>query len=687
MVLTSYGKARRLAERAARTLDPAPDVLELDVTDPDHWGGAHRRPRDRWPRLDGALHAVARAPPSCLGKGMLGVPWDDVALTLRISTFSLASLAELAVALSGDGRGCSIVGLDLDNRQAWPNYDWMGVAKSGLESTSRYLARDLGPPGDPGEPRRRRPAPQHGGPVDPGVRHHAPPAGSSRRPSAGTRIDPRPSGGPASPCGRTCCPPPPARSSMSTAAAMPWALRPSPAGPTPRRRRERAGAAAWAPRCLLAAASCGGGDSGDAGSEPAAAQETAAWRHAGYDLGNSRAAAGETAIGPDTAADLSPRWELADVLGVSGTPVVVDGILYVGDWTGHVRALDAGDGTEVWDHAFGDQPVPGAMALDGERVFAASASGELRASIAPAATSSGRSGSTRTPAPWSTGRPSTSTGVVVGVASDQELTGEPPTFRGSVVAYDAVSGDEVWRYRTSDAAAGEGPGVGVWSSPAVDEEAGRLYIGTANNTAPPAPPRSDSVIALDAGTGEQVWGVQLTAGDVATTGDVGATPNLLTVGGVRPWAGRQERRVPRARPSQRRRSCVAELTEGSLLGGVTGSAAVADDTIFVASNRGGTTADLFALGMDDGRAAVAGAGGGAVSGSVSWANGVVYVSDSSGRVHGFDARSGDEVWSHELPATAAGGISVVDGMVYAGAGWWFGSETPDMAGGLVAFGL
>ena len=78
---------------------------------------------------------------------MLGVPWDDVALTLRISTFSLASLAELAVALSGDGRGCSIVGLDFDNRQAWPNYDWMGVAKSGLESTSRYLARDLGPRG------------------------------------------------------------------------------------------------------------------------------------------------------------------------------------------------------------------------------------------------------------------------------------------------------------------------------------------------------------------------------------------------------------------------------------------------------------------------------------------------------------------------------------------------------------
>jgi polyvinyl alcohol dehydrogenase (cytochrome) len=440
---------------------------------------------------------------------------------------------------------------------------------------------------------------------------------------------------------------------------------------------------------LLAAAACGGGDSGDAGSEPAAAQETAAWRHAGYDLGNSRAAAGETAVGPDTAPDLSPRWELADVLGVSGTPVVVDGILYVGDWTGHVRALDAGDGTEVWDHAFGDQPVPGAVALDDERVFAASASGELRALDRASGDEQWTVRVDEDPSAMVYGSPVHVDGrVVVGVASDQELTGEPPTFRGSVVAYDAVSGDEVWRYRTSDAAAGEGPGVGVWSSPAVDEEAGRLYIGTANNTAPPASSRSDSVIALDAGTGEQVWAVQLTAGDVATTGDVGATPNLLTVGGV-PAVGVGDKNgvyhvLDRATGAE---LWAAELTEGSLLGGVTGSAAVAGDTIFVASNRGGTTADLFALGMDDGALRWQVPVGGAVSGSVSWANGVVYVSDSSGRVHGFDARSGDEVWSHELPATAAGGISVVDGMVYAGAGWWFGSETPDMAGGLVAFGL
>ena len=43
--------------------------------------------------------------------------------------------------------GGSVVGLDFDAAQAWPAYDWMGVAKAALEATCRYLARDLGPSG------------------------------------------------------------------------------------------------------------------------------------------------------------------------------------------------------------------------------------------------------------------------------------------------------------------------------------------------------------------------------------------------------------------------------------------------------------------------------------------------------------------------------------------------------------
>jgi enoyl ACP reductase len=66
-------------------------------------------------------------------------------VALEVSAFSLKSLAVAALPLLGPGS--SIVGLDFDARIAWPAYNWMGVAKAAFESTSRYLARELGPQG------------------------------------------------------------------------------------------------------------------------------------------------------------------------------------------------------------------------------------------------------------------------------------------------------------------------------------------------------------------------------------------------------------------------------------------------------------------------------------------------------------------------------------------------------------
>jgi len=142
VVLTSFGRAMSLTQRAAKRLPTPPEIVELDVTDPAHLealagavGG----------QLDGVLHAIAYAPESCLGGGFLNAPWDDVAVALQISAYSLKGLAVAALPLMDDGG--SIVGLDFDNTQAWPVYDWMGVAKSAFESTARYLARELGPKG------------------------------------------------------------------------------------------------------------------------------------------------------------------------------------------------------------------------------------------------------------------------------------------------------------------------------------------------------------------------------------------------------------------------------------------------------------------------------------------------------------------------------------------------------------
>ena len=146
ILLTSFGRPMSLTRRAARRLPTEPEVLELDVTQPEHLARLTGDIEHRWGRLDGVVHAIGFAPEACLGGDFLKAGWDDVSTALHVSTYSLKALAEAALPLMKGGGG-SIVALDFDARRAWPGYDWMGVAKAALESTARYLARDLGPAG------------------------------------------------------------------------------------------------------------------------------------------------------------------------------------------------------------------------------------------------------------------------------------------------------------------------------------------------------------------------------------------------------------------------------------------------------------------------------------------------------------------------------------------------------------
>jgi len=117
----------------------------LDVTVPDHIDVVRAELEHRWGGLDGLLHSIAFAPQSCLGGGFLDAPWEDVRVALEVSAYSLKSLSVGLLPLFKAAGGGAVVGLDFDARVAWPGYDWMGVAKAALESTARYLARDLGP--------------------------------------------------------------------------------------------------------------------------------------------------------------------------------------------------------------------------------------------------------------------------------------------------------------------------------------------------------------------------------------------------------------------------------------------------------------------------------------------------------------------------------------------------------------
>lgn len=147
VVLTSFGRALRITRTAARRLPAPAEVLELDVTRDEDIAAVAAHLDDRWGGLDGVLHAVAFAPPSCLGGRFLTAPWPDVATTLEVSTYSLARLARGLLPVLERGQQPSIVALDFDATTAWPGYDWMGVAKAGLEACARYLAAALGPRG------------------------------------------------------------------------------------------------------------------------------------------------------------------------------------------------------------------------------------------------------------------------------------------------------------------------------------------------------------------------------------------------------------------------------------------------------------------------------------------------------------------------------------------------------------
>jgi len=144
LVFTAFDRDRERTVEAVAHLGTALDVLELDVSDASHFGRLTDEIKERWGRLDGALHAVAFAPRSALAGDFLDADAAGTMQAFQTSTYSYAALAKVLAQLAPKTGG-SIVGLDFDAAGAWPVYNWMGVCKAALESVNRYVARDLGP--------------------------------------------------------------------------------------------------------------------------------------------------------------------------------------------------------------------------------------------------------------------------------------------------------------------------------------------------------------------------------------------------------------------------------------------------------------------------------------------------------------------------------------------------------------
>jgi len=432
------------------------------------------------------------------------------------------------------------------------------------------------------------------------------------------------------------------------------------------------------------------------------------WAVFGFDAFSSRANGVESVLSPFNVGCLERRWGVDGLAGVTSTPAVVGGVVVFGDWDGVVHAVEARTGAEVWTAALGVQ-VNDSPLVVGDTVWIGDSGGSLHA--LDFATGDVRWSIELDPHPAAAiyGSPVLADGtLLVGVASI-ELTQlhDDYTFRGSLVALDPATGDELWRLYTTADDETSGAGVSVWSTPSYDAARGLAYVGTGNTYELPASPLSDALLAVDVMTGEIVWSRQFTEGDVYTIvmpkpqgpdADIGAAPNLFTIGD-REVVGVGDKAGVYAVLDRDDGEPIwgVQLTDGSHLGGVMTSAAVHDGVIWLASNlwpagefnfdSPENTSIAFALDAENGDVLWQRPLPAPAFGAVTWANGVVVLGTIDGTVHALDAATGVELWSDAPGADIGGGFSIVDGTLFAGYGFWFFVGPREPTGGLVAYML
>jgi len=267
------------------------------------------------------------------------------------------------------------------------------------------------------------------------------------------------------------------------------------------------------------------------------------WAQFGQNNSNTANNSEETAISPTTVVSLKKKWKFTTEGDVSARAAVVDGVVYFPDWSGHLFAVSAKTGKEVWRIKLGSyvtNPATGKhySSLVWARATPAVSNGVLYIGLQAASgyflaieTKSGKllwkkRLETVDPYAMITSAASVADGVVyVGVASEQEGLpgGGPKTARGSVVALEASSGKIRWKtYMTAPGYTG----AAVWgSSPVVDLARDMVYVGTGDNYAEPTDPtylgciaaggipsgcqsadnHADSIVALDIKNGTVMW--------------------------------------------------------------------------------------------------------------------------------------------------------------------------------------
>lgn len=233
---------------------------------------------------------------------------------------------------------------------------------------------------------------------------------------------------------------------------------------------------------------------------------------------------------------LKLKWafNLGDVTEARSQPMIAQGRLFIGSSTGVLYSLDPGSGCTFWGfHA--DAPLRGGATAGPSRGQEAVFFADARANVYAVNAQTGALIWKVRPvdhfATLATGTPRYYKGVLYQPFSsfEEAIAANPKyqccTFRGSIVALDAATGDRLWQTFTIPDAAKPtqvsaagiqqfGPsGAGVWSTPTIDERTGTMYVATGDNYSDPPTETSDAVLALDLKTGHRLWSVQLTSND------------------------------------------------------------------------------------------------------------------------------------------------------------------------------
>jgi polyvinyl alcohol dehydrogenase (cytochrome) len=409
------------------------------------------------------------------------------------------------------------------------------------------------------------------------------------------------------------------------------------------------------------------------------------WTVYGHDLANTRLNPTEKKVTRRSVARLTQSWAKDGLIGVSGTPTVAGGVAYFGDWQGTVWAVDAKTGKDIWNVKIGGGFIVGAPAVNGDAVYVSNGATLYRLDK--------KTGAERWkvvtndhPLAQINASPVVVGGLVLqGVASvEVALPRSEYTFRGTIGAYDAKTGKERWRFYTTPGDPTSGPGVGIWSTPAVDRERGLLYVGSGNTYAEPTAPLADSILAIDYKTGKLKWSKQFTYPDVFSAGnprgkdaDVGASPNLWRSRG-RALVGAGDKAGVYHALDRDTGKVVWEttLTPGSVFGGEIGSGALVDGKLVVVSNVGDpatnsptNVAKVFALDPAKGRVLwEAEDFAGKIFAPVGAVPGVAFVGTDTGVLAALDTRNGKQLWTQNAPEKTGCGPSIVDGRVL----WGFG---------------